>query len=477
MAASNGKWVTAPHLELISSKLREAIDRPIRLIISMPPRHGKTEMTSRWGAAWFLGKCPDRFVMLASYEATFAESHGRKAREILDAHGKRFFNTSIRQDVTAASNWMTKAGGGMSTAGVGGPLTGKGADLLLIDDPIKNWQEANSETIRDQQWDWFRSTAYTRLEPGGSAVIIMTRWHEDDLVGRILEDPEIGRDWEVIELPAIVTEDDLPDPLGRQVDEALWPSRFNEEALDSIRKNVGPYIWSALYQGKPSPPEGNLFKREGMRYWKPLEVEGAFRYDLGGGRLIDPGDCFRMSILDPAVTEKTESDYTVVGTWDLADKGDMLLKDLRRKRIEGPDIVPLLWSVFRDERPSLIGIETVAFQMSIFQQAKREGLPVIELKADRDKFGRALIASGKHAAGHIWFEKDAAYLLSLEMEMLKFPRARHDDQMDMVAYAAIEANKRSFDWDAAYGIRLCESCGERYLENPTNCCDKCGVAA
>jgi predicted phage terminase large subunit-like protein len=418
--------------------------------------------------------------MLASYEADFAATHGRAAREILEAAGPRFFGVRLRQDSTAANHWMTKAGGGMSTAGVGGPLTGKGADLLLIDDPIKNWQEANSETIREHQWDWFRSTAYTRLEPGGSAVIIMTRWHEDDLVGRILADEEIGHEWEVIELPAVVTEDDLPDPLGRGVGDPLWASRYDADALDSIRKNVGPYIWSALYQGKPAPPEGNLFKREGMRYWTPLVAQDAdqdvdARYNLGGLRVVDPSTCFRMAILDPAVTEKTENDPTVVGTFDLADRGDIILKSLRRRRVEGPDLVPLLWSVYRDEHPQLIGVETKSFQLTVFQQAKREGLPMVELKPDLDKIARAQRAIARHAAGQLWFEKDADYLEKLEYELLKFPRAAHDDQVDVISYAAIEADKRAFDWDEAYGIKVCDQCGERYLRNPQNRCDKCGA--
>jgi predicted phage terminase large subunit-like protein len=330
----------------------------------------------------------------------------------------------------------------MATAGVGGPLTGKGADLLIIDDPVKNHEEANSEVYREKAWDWFRSTAYTRLEPGGSIVLVQTRWHESDLAGRLLADPEIGGEWDVIRLPAIVEEDDLPDPLGRGVGQALWPERYGVEELAAIRRMLGSYLFSALYQGRPAPAEGTLFKREHLRFWRPIVDGGRTLYHLGGGRTIDPLECTRFTIVDLATTIKTTSDFTVVGTFDIDPNGLMVCVDLDRRRLEGPDLLPLLKAKYEQWRPELIGVEATGFQVAIIQQARRDGLPIIALKAENDKLSRALTAAAKHESEQIWFEADAPYLEGLIPELLSFPRGTYDDQVDVIAFAAIEAQKR-----------------------------------
>jgi predicted phage terminase large subunit-like protein len=452
MAAGAGLWLPARHLELISSRLTEMETRPLRLIVLTPPRHGKSNLISCYTPAWFLGRHPDRNVLLASYEAEFAATWGRKARDVLEQHGQRFFGIRIRSDSSAASRWQLEDhGGGMATAGVGGPLTGRGANLMIIDDPVKNSEDANSDVIREKQWDWFRSTAYTRLEPGGSIVLVMTRWHDDDLAGRILADPEIGPGWEVIRLPAIVEDDDLPDPLERAVGEALWPERYPVEELAAIRRVLGSYLFSALYQGRPAPAEGNLFKRDDLRYWRPIvSNDSNTLYNLGGGRIINPVECTRLTMVDLATTIKTTSDYTVVGTFDIDPNGLMVCVDLDRRRLDGPDLLPLLKAKYQQWQPALMGVESAGFQIAIIQQARRDGLPVIELKAEKDKLSRALTASAKHESEQIWFEADAAYLDALVPELLSFPRGTYDDQVDVIAFAAIEAQKRMSDWMSVY---------------------------
>jgi hypothetical protein len=286
---SKGSWKLTPHLDLLNRRLLDlAAGKVRRLMVSMPPRHGKSELISRYLPAWYLGTFPDRRVILSSYESDFAASWGRKARELLEQHGLDHFGAKVRSDIAASSRWeIAGHDGGMITAGVGGPITGRGANLLIVDDPIKNAEDAASLTLRDKIYEWWRSTAYTRLEPGASVVLIQTRWHQDDLAGRILADADQGEAWEVISLPAIAEEND---PLGRDPGAALWPERFSEEALDVIRRSVGSYFWAAMYQQTPVPIGGEIFKQEWFRYVDsvPENADRVVRYwdkaaTAGGG--------------------------------------------------------------------------------------------------------------------------------------------------------------------------------------------------
>lgn len=253
--ASGGLWVCPPHLQILNQKLHQlALGHIKRLIVSMPPRHGKSEFCSRYFPAWYVGTFPQNRVILTSYEATFAETWGRRVRDLVREHGMRSFGIEVRGDVAAAKNWELTTGGGMATAGVGGSITGKGANLLIVDDPVKNAEDAISPTIRAKVWEWWRSTAYTRLEPGASALIIMTRWHPEDLAGMLLSGAdETGDEWHELRLPALAEEND---PLGRLYGQALWPDRFDEKALAKIRASLGDYWWNALYQQTPRNIEG-----------------------------------------------------------------------------------------------------------------------------------------------------------------------------------------------------------------------------
>lgn len=204
--ASNGKWMPASHLMLINQLLvwldQRAIDR---LVITLAPRMGKSELISKYFPAWTIGRKPNDDYILASYEADFAAEWGRKVRDILVEHGQRFFGVKLRQDSKAADHWrIENAAGGMQTCGVGGPLTGKGADILAIDDPFKNMEEANSDTIRAKKMDWFRTAAYTRLSPTAAMIMVATRWHEGDITGVVLDEMKDGGDqWTYLHLPAL----------------------------------------------------------------------------------------------------------------------------------------------------------------------------------------------------------------------------------------------------------------------------------
>lgn len=274
----------APHLQLIRGRL-EAIERGEidRLMIYMPPRHGKSELATVRYPVWRLQRDPSLSVIVGAYNVTLAESFSRKSRRIAE----RFLQLDGERQ--AAGEWTTAMGGVFRAAGVGTGVTGKGAKLIIIDDPVKSRQEANSEAYRDRVWNWYRDDLYTRLEPNGAIVLIMTRWHEDDLAGRIL-DSEDGKYWSVLKLPALAEEDDA---MGRAPGAALWPSRFDEDDLERIRAVLGTPSFTALYQQRPTPPEGGMFKRQ----W--FEIVGAA-----------PRQATRVRAWDKAGSDDT-GDYTV----------------------------------------------------------------------------------------------------------------------------------------------------------------------
>lgn len=218
-------------------------------MIEAPPRHGKSEYTSKYLPAWYVGRFPHKRVILTSYEANFAKVWGRRAKGLLDQWGKPLFDIKLSRDKASTSDWETSAGGGMITAGVGGPITGRGADLFIVDDAIKNAEQALSPRIRETQWDWWGSTAITRLEPGALAVVMMTRWHRLDLIGRLLEEAKgDGSPVFRFSMPAIAKDGDQ---LGREPGEALWPERWPVKDLLRRKAGMDPYWWASLFQQEP----------------------------------------------------------------------------------------------------------------------------------------------------------------------------------------------------------------------------------
>ena len=252
---SGGEWYSAPHLKMISDVISQCGQgKGVRAIISCPPRHGKSWLCSLWAPMWFLHRWPKKKVILASYAAEFAREWGRQVRDGFNEHHLGTMN----DDVSAADAWNTQAGGGMRTAGVDGGITGKGANLLIIDDPVKNDEDARSPTIRERNWRWWLTTARKRLEPGADVVVIGTRWHSDDLIGRLLA--QGVEEWIDLRFPALAEDDD---PLGRAKGEALWPERYSRKELEKTRAIDGPYVWAALSQQRPIPEEG------GSQLWPP----------------------------------------------------------------------------------------------------------------------------------------------------------------------------------------------------------------
>lgn len=248
-----------PHIEALDKALFEAVQTGGRVIVTMPPRHGKSTLGSKYLAAWFLGWYPDRNVLLCGHGQKFATKFGRSVRRLIREYGYLFplAPVQLSDESKAADEWELSEGGGLKAAGVGSGITGLPAHLLIIDDPIKGRDEARSETIREAVWEWYLTEAYTRLEPGAAVVLINTRWHEDDLAGRLLRDDK-GR-WKEIRFAAAAEEHD---PLGRAAGDPLWPERYDAAALEEIRDTMGAYWWSALYQQRPTPQEGGMFLRK-----------------------------------------------------------------------------------------------------------------------------------------------------------------------------------------------------------------------
>jgi hypothetical protein len=247
------QYEAAPHHRRIARTL-EAVERGEidRLMVTMPPRHGKSEEVTIRFPAWALGRNPKRQIITACYNADLASGFGRSVRNIVSspAYGN-IFNSRLARDSQAANRWNTRDGGAYIAAGVGTAITGRGADIFIIDDPLKDRAEAESELRRQAVWDWYTSTAYTRLMPGGAVIIVQTRWHEDDLAGRLLAHQVKGGDqWHRLDLPAI-----------NERGEALWPERYPLPALRRIKAAIGPRDWSALYQQSPSPDDGEFFRR------------------------------------------------------------------------------------------------------------------------------------------------------------------------------------------------------------------------
>ena len=293
----------APHHNLTISKL-EAVERGEikRLMIFMPPRHGKSFITSTMFPPWYLGRNPDRNVIFASYGQALSDVHGRLVRNFLahPLHQAIFPACRLSKDSTAAHRFNTTQGGGYCAVGRGGPITGRGAHLLILDDLLKGSAEANSEIIRRAEHDWYSSDAYTRLAPGGSVVLTGTRWHQDDLPGRLLSSSS-GEHWDVLSLPAIAEEDES----FRRKGEALW-LRYPLSVLKKIRAAIGERVFVSLYQQRPSAVEGAIFKRDWWQFYRPPVVGPFIR---------------TIQSWDTGYKTGQENDYSVCTTWGVTENG------------------------------------------------------------------------------------------------------------------------------------------------------------
>ena len=383
-------------------------------MVMMPPRHGKSQFISQYFPPWYLGLFPDRRVILCSYEADFASSWGRKARDLLEEHGAGLFGVRVRDDSSAADRWEISGHvGGMWTAGVGGPITGKGADVLIIDDPVKNDEEARSAVMREKTWEWYRNVARTRLEPDGAIILIMTRWHKDDLAGRLLEEMRRGGEqWDVLKLPAFA----LPnDPLGRVEGEPLWPERYDREALLKLRTSCD---FQSLYQQDPVEEGGDIFRREWWRYYP-----------------VAPEVSRKVHSWDTSFKKGQGNDYSVCTVWGEGEKGYYLL-DVFRSKVEFPELKRIAVSLYERDRPQAVLVEDAASGQSLLQELARDTLlPLVAVKVDSDKRARAYAVTALIESGRVLFPESAPWLYDVIEELSSFPKGPHDDVVDSLTQA------------------------------------------
>jgi predicted phage terminase large subunit-like protein len=404
----------AQHHYLIADKLQRVANGEIkRLMIFMPPRHGKSELASRRFPAWYLGNNPSKQIIAASYTSDLATDFGREVRNIVKSHDySNVFNLSLSQDSAAANRWHTEQGGIYVAAGVGTAVTGRGADILLIDDPVKDREEAESELTREKTWNWYTSTAYTRLMPNGAVIVIQTRWHEDDLSGRLLEEQEKGGDqWEILNLAAIGEDG-----------QALWPEWYDTEALNKIKGVIGERDWNSLYQQNPTPDEGSYFKREWIRWYdhkatpKHLRVYGASDY---------------------AVTDDG-GDYTVHSVFGVDPDDDIYLLDVWRGQTNSEEWVNEFVRLVLKWEPSQWAEENGQILKSVgpfLQKAIRDNQAYCYRKqyaSAADKAVRAQAIRGRVSQGKVYFPNNQMGN-DFVTEMTKFPAGKHDDQVDTLS--------------------------------------------
>jgi predicted phage terminase large subunit-like protein len=431
-AHSKGTWLPYRHLVRTSQEIVGMVERDTCdcLVVPQPVRHGKTELCSRWTPSWFVIKHRQR-VLLASYQDDFAASHGRRVREIVGEVGPAY-GVHIDTSSRAAFRWELRGyEGGMNTAGAGGPIIGKGGNLLIVDDPQKQ-EDAYSALLRDRVWEWWQGTFLTRREPRAKVLLIMSRWHADDLIGR-LHEVDGGMRVREVRFPALAEEDD---PLGREPGEALCPERFDEVALRNRQLDVGSRVFSAQYQQRPLPESGGIFKRETFRYWRRARSG----YQINE-QLVDPEECTRFATMDLAFTRTKRADYTVIATWAVAPTkplSSLLLLDLVRVRVESAEHARLILECKAKWSPAWVGVERQHAAYALLVEAQRAGAVVRELRPDKNKAARAEVAVALLEQGRIFFPKGAPWLDDFENELCEFDLGAHDDQVDVLAYAARE---------------------------------------
>jgi predicted phage terminase large subunit-like protein len=426
-------FIDGRHHKVMAKKFQEIAEGKIkRLIINMPPRHTKSEFASFLLPAWFLGKYPGKKIIQTSNTAELAVGFGRKVRNLVDSeqYAKIFPNVNLRSDSKAAGRWATNAGGEYFAIGVGGTVTGKGADLLIIDDPHSEQEAALAATspeIFDKVYEWYTSGPRQRLQPGGSIIVVMTRWAKRDLTGKILQSmaDKDGETWEVIDFPAIL-------PSGNP----LWPEFWPLEELEALRSELPAGKWNAQYQQSPTSEEGAIVKREWWREWtedRPPKCE------------------FIIQSWDTAFTKSERSDYSACTTWGVfylnenANDPNVILLDAYKKRMEFPELKEKAFNHYKEWSPDAFIVEAKASGAPLIFELRAMGIPVSEFTPSRgnDKMVRINSVSDLFASGKVW-APSTRWADELIEEMAAFPNSDHDDLVDSSTQALIRFRKGGF---------------------------------
>jgi predicted phage terminase large subunit-like protein len=427
-------FIHGKHHEIMAEAFERVANGELkRLIINMPPRHTKSEFASYLLPAWFLGRYPDKKIIQTAHTAELAVGFGRKVRNLVNSKDfKRIFpNVSLQADSKAAGRWNTNKGGEYFAIGVGGAVTGKGADLLIIDDPHSEQEGASSDiNVFNRTYEWYTSGPRQRLQPNGSIVIVMTRWHQKDLTGQVV-DASVKRggsdQWEVIELPAIL-------PSGSP----LWSEFWKLEELEALRAELPSSKWMAQYQQDPTAEEGALVKRE---WWQEWEYQ-------------EPPYCeFIIQSWDTAFLKSERADYSACTTWGVfyeeneegAFAPNVILLDAHKERLEFPELKKLAMEKYNAYKPDAFIVEAKAAGMPLIFELRQMGIPVQEYTPSRgnDKISRVNAVSDLFASGVVWAPQ-TRWAEEVIEEFAAFPNAEHDDLVDSSTQALLRFRQGGF---------------------------------
>ena len=405
-----------------------------RLIINMPPRHTKSEFASYLLPAWFLGLFPEKKVIQTAHTAELSVGFGRRVRNLVDSddYTKIFNRTRLQVDSKAAGRWNTSEGGEYFAIGVGGAVTGKGADLLIIDDPHSEQEAALGDpSVYDRTHEWYTSGPRQRLQPGGAIVVVMTRWHQRDLTGQVIKSSvqrQGSDEWEIIEFPAIM-------PSGK----SLWPEFWSLQELEALRSELPSAKWSAQYQQDPTAEEGALVKREWWREW---------------GEDYPPSCEFIIQSWDTAFLKKETADYSACTTWGVFYKEDedegtmapnLILLDAYQERLEFPELKKRAYRLWQEYEPDAFVVEAKAAGAPLIFELRQMGIPVSEFSPSRgnDKIARVNAVADLFASGNVW-APDTRWAEEVIEQFAAFPNAEHDDLVDSSTQALLRFRQGGF---------------------------------
>lgn len=418
------------HLSVLADKLEKVAKGEIRrLCVHMPPRHGKTMLASEFFPAWYLGRYPDRYAVFATYAQELADDVGRKVRnQLLDPKFQQIFpGVTMARDSASIRRFNTNQKGSFFAVGVGGTLTGRGGHLLIVDDPFKGHEDAESAVQRRNVIEWYKSVFSTRQMPGASMIIICTRWHEEDLAGYVLE---VAKEpWEVLSLPAIA---EKADPLGREEGEPLWPEKFPLKELMLHREEDGIRIFNALYQQRPSSEQGNLFKRDWWREWTMKDEDG---------KLTSPEIEMIVQAYDTSHGEKEqkEGDFTSISTWGIWRDSDntpnVMMLHAYKSRKEYPEMKKDAMRLYRQFKPDVAICEYKQSGITLVNDLRRQGIFLTKFSPGTDKLARANAVLVMFEQGRVWYPRRQPWAEDLIDEAAGFPYRKHDDQVDSMVLA------------------------------------------
>ena len=413
------EFIEGSHHKIINKKFNDLAEGKIkRLIINMPPRHTKSEFASYLLPAWMIGKNPKLKIIQATHTADLAIDFGRKTKNLVDQENYReLFPTRLQEDSQAAGKWKTEQGGEYFAAGVGGAITGRGANLLIIDDPHKEQDIRGDGKSFEKAMNWYTAGPRQRLQPGGSIVIVMTRWSTKDVTGQLLKaQSEEGSDqWEVVELPAL-----LPD--GKPV----WPEYWTSEELLKTKASIPVTNWNAQYMQQPTWDEGALIKREWWQDWTAKHP---------------PPLDYIIQSYDTAFTKGTKSDYSAITTWGVfeteEDGQNIILLDAFKDRYEFPELRRVAYQQYLEWKPDMVIIEAKASGLPLTHELRQMDIPVINFTPSRgnDKHVRVNSVAPLFESGKIWAPMHEHFAQEVVEECAAFPYGEHDDYVDSTTQA------------------------------------------